>query len=292
MLRVSFKSVMPVLAVLSIASASQALTLKMEYDVTNPASWTGSTLADTQSFGSAMTPGAGGGGAGFGAPTYVASGAGLQNRAYLNFTQLGVLGYSNRDGASFNNPGPLAQGYTMEGYFRINSATLAVSTNTAIGSSQGTSFENQFLYVRGGDNYLASETQIRETTGSQTFFSSSIGLGAYIPMNTWFHLVKVMDTSSNNDVRYYVNGTLVATDTGLPDTTTYEYWSRGENWGNVGSSGREVRGVDYSLTRFYQGAMTAQEVTARYAAVALPEPASLSLLALGGLALLKRQRKP
>lgn len=305
-----------VVAVLAtgLALSASAVTLIREY---NANSGNASTLPDSSgSGGASLTPNAGNPRNGtvgavtftpadFAAPTYHASGAGPLNRAWYEFSQFGVMTGGNQGNILTVSPSdgyPDAEGYTYEGYFYFGASVLA-TVNSAIGSAQNTSAQNEFVYLGANSNALqGGETQTYQVLN--TFRNSGrSSINAFLPRDVWLHVVKVHDPFSGpvlgtngeqqGEVRWYVNGALVLTDTGwsVADPTGYltGYQGRGDGLGNVGLSGRELRGVGYSLTRFYRGAMTGAEVLAAYQTF-VPEPGGLCLLGLGGLLLARRRR--
>ncbi len=278
-----------VMGLLVCSGTAMAATLLIDYDVTS--GWNGTQVVDAKGFSGNLTPGSGSPRtqsgpnlvpADFGAPVRVASGAaGSTNRAYLSFQQVGTLTGSNRDGSSFS----LASGYTMEGYFFLPS-TYTIAENTGLGFSQGTSYENQFIMApRGTSTSLQSQTSTYNTS-TTNWYEVTSNINSIIPRDAWFDIMKVYDPSLSQ-VRYYINGVLKQTDSFVQSGNTL--WSRGESWGNVGTGGREVRGFSYAMTRFYDGVLTNQQILDEYTRV-VPEPASLSLLTLAGLALLRRRK--
>ncbi len=303
-----------VAAMVMYGLAAPGATLLMHYDVNNPLSWNGSQLVDLMGFGANLTPGAGNPRtqsnpntvpADFGTPVFVSSGAALPesatpkkslDRAYLSFQLFGVLTGSNKHQTIFNTglPGNAnVGGYTMEGIFFLATGYTATE-NTGIGFTQSSAGENQLIRVpRGTNTSLWSNSSVDNAAGgSQALEQFDSNINGIIPRDEWFHFVKVHDPVADQ-IRFYINGLLqpaltVAFD---PDSSALEYHAFADSYGNVGIAGREIRGIGYSMTRFYRGALSDAEIYANFLATSnIPEPTTLTLLALaGGLAWRRRR---
>jgi hypothetical protein len=281
-------------------SATPAATLILEYNAQN---WNGTSIPDSAPnapTGASIMPTAGtNSNSSYGAPVYVSSGAGPQSRPYFDFQKFGTLSNSGIGGSWLNSPdnNGTAQGYTMEGYFLLKSGSgLANITNTGIGFTQGTSNENQFIAFTGGG--LSSQTQTAtQQTGAESYRTETTDLNSVLPRDQWFDLVKVVDPVADN-VRFYLDGHLVLTDNSWSPTsplTPSVYRDRGEDYGSAGNLGRELEGLQYSLTRFYTGVLSDSQIAANYAQITFvaPEPGTLMLAIAGcaGLVLAGRRRK-
>ena len=294
-----------------VTTAASAATLIRYFDANDPASWNGSVLKDISgNLGTSLIPDDGTPQTGtprgipvtpadYAAPVYVASGAALpeaatpgksMDRAYLDFQKFGILA-----GGDFtpNNLGSVT-GYTYEGIFYLGTGATPYQAveNTAMGTTHGGN-DNTFLYMAGGTSTsLVSRTFVDDAAGGpQALRGAAIDITSIIPVGQWFHFVKVHD-AANNQILHYVNGVLQPSMTlSLTTTPAVEYHQFGEVWGNAGSDYRELRNVGYSMTRFYSGALTADEVYANFlASTTIPEPASVFALGLGCALAFRRRR--
>lgn len=300
---------------LAAGPAGLAVTLVGHYDVNNPASWTGTQLLNLVAPASnILTPDDGSPrvqsgpntvAADFGAPVYRGSGAattvppppgqGALNRAWIDFPKYGVLAGSNLDQKPLFHTGLAGNanigGYTLEGFFLMRTGYSATE-NTGIGFGQDTNGENQLIRVpRGTNTNLYSNSCVDNAVGDpQSLEQVDQNINTIIPREVWFHFVKVHDPALDQ-IRFYINGVPqpALTTTLDADNTALEYHAFGLNYGSAGQAGREIRGIGYSMTRFYRGAMTDAEILASFQQVAFPEPTSAVLLLLA-LPLLRRRR--
>jgi hypothetical protein len=302
-------------------SSQASITVLRDYDVSDPASWNGSTLSNTSGVGGLdpLTPDDGTPRiqsgpntvvADYGAPVYVASGgispvapplgATAVNHAYLSFQKYGILFGNDINGSgsqAFNldSVAPV-EGYTLEAFLRLNSGYSAAEA-TGVGFTAQAAGENQFIRVardtaNTGNTALTSNSQTDNTAGAggtQNQINSTIT--SVVPIGQWLHFVKVHDPVAEV-VRFYANGILVSTVAFAENGVEYNSnVFATELYGNVGINGREIRGVDYSLFRAYRGTATGSEVQGLFNEVAfVPEPSAMMLLATGALMLWRKRQ--
>ena len=110
-----------------------AATLVLSYDVNDPESCSGANLKDLAGHGKPLIPSGSKEDVDYGAPVYVAEGAGPANRAYFDFQKYGILSGSGTQGSLVNS----SDGYTMETYVRIP-FDVRVKDNAGVGAHNST----------------------------------------------------------------------------------------------------------------------------------------------------------
>ncbi|MFI4861702.1 MAG: LamG domain-containing protein [Phycisphaerales bacterium JB063] len=139
----------------------------------------------------------------------------------------------------------------------------------------------------------AGNGELRSTTHTGTGNLETFGDGGLLSTGTELHIVNTLDFGAGTNT-LYLNGTQVA-QVGIQagfDPTTYGATGDVQNW--LGRSQWGDPSLDASINEFniYDTALTANEVAANFAAgPTVPEPGSLALLGLGGLAILRRRRR-
>jgi len=227
----------------------------------------------------------------FGAPHYVPANG--DNRAYLDFDKYGMIALDGPGyGAGIYDS---TVGYTEMAYLYVSSA-MEVLQNAGIGAHHSYDDQCMFLYSwRGRGNFASSTVMTKD--GMKWSAASGFGVpswsdkdsvDAYIPRDRWFLFVKVHDIE-NQQVRYYIDDELAGWIDYEDDLTGFTY--QGTAIGVFGAGERNIRGLGVSYLAAYDCVLTDEQITASYAMLtAIPEPATMSLLALGGLALLRRRR--
>ena len=172
----------------------------------------------------------------------------------------------------------------------INDSSMTFSMMIKLNSTNNQSriFENGI----GGNNHLMVQhwnvggnriiIGFNDTATSQ-FFGTN-------PLNDlqWHHLVVVRDgTDVHNDATVYLDGTSLA------KTGTGGWGDRNSTTPNIasgadGTTQRLNAGIDE--VAFFSTALSASEVTSLYYAAVVPEPATMALLVLGSLVLLRRRK--
>ena len=147
---------------------------------------------------------------------------------------------------------------------------------------------------KGGYGLITNETQTEVyffTRGSgQAFAGYGLGIGNTLTPNTWNHVVGTLDATGY--MALYVNGVLI--DSG-PVGTTYLYQTDkplyiGGDPDNGYTAPYEFAGT-IDEVRILDRALTPAEVLYDHQHSLVPEPATLVVLALGGVGMLLRRRR-
>jgi len=212
-----------------------------------------------------------------------------------------VLGTNSASAGIFLSSSAI--GYTQVGYYYI-SKDMRAQVNAGIGGKHYTNWQNEFLYSlgieQGGNGSVTSWTAMR--TPGDVWWEQQDSLmdgqgNSIVPRDRWFQFVKVVDIV-NNEFRYYVDGELALTTYptwgGAPINLAagdYRFYGNDDLLGAIGTGpDRLVKGVGFSYFAGYDCVLTDEQIKASHAYLTgVPEPATMSLLALGGLALLRRR---
>ena len=228
----------------------------------------------------------------FGAPQYVPATG--DSRAYLNFDKYGMIALDGTGyGAGIYDS---TVGYTEMAYLYVSS-DMHVLQNAGIGAHHSYDDQCMFLYSSQGRNFHSSTVMVKDgmTWAAASGFGTPArpdkdNVNALIPLDRWFLFVKVHDVE-NQQVRYYIDDELAGWIDYEDDLTGFVY--QGTAIGAFGLNERNIRGLGVSYLAAYDCVLTDDQIKASYATLtAIPEPATMSLLALGGLALLRRRARP
>ena len=278
----------------TISDLFPALTPVVEYDVTN---WANNAIPNT---GSRTGTGSQVGGATvldesdwltygykvtsaneFGAPVYRID----EDRPYMSFEKFGHIKCS-RDSATTSNSFDFAVGYTLVGYYRITEE-FATFKEASIGVEYKSN-ENTLLEFGGNGGSPKSMHRVWGDDAKADDMSDVLPDG-------WFQIVKTFNTATKT-VDYYINDRhVLTTEYDFADGSSFEYL-----WGALGDIGvylpsnpvahHQVKGLDYGYFAAYNRVLSAEDVRDSYAYLTgIPEPMTMSLLVLGGLALLRRR---
>ena len=296
---------------ISLAASAPAATLLLEWDVAKPGSWKWDDAVNDKHGAWVVASSGGIADAGSMMPrdgwAYVDGGAGQVagslDRPYIEFVSMAYVTIEGQryDYTLFEHAD--RTGYSLVGYLYFSATGLHSQDNTGIGSAHDPYQQSLFLYYSPRDD--GSLLQSRTHMTRRDAFPSPSDSDRWVqrdfveekidqPMRgEWIQFVKVFDMEAG-EIRYYLNGNpvpvLVAPVVGI-DLDDYVFEGRGDVLGCFGSSGRRLEGMAFSYFAVYDGVLSVEEIRASYQYLTgVPEPATMSLLALGGLAMLRRRR--
>lgn len=173
----------------------------------------------------------------------------------------------------------LQQGFTVSAWISSTSTVESTVVNKTLGGVQTGWFIN-----------------VREGTGLGDFYVNGEDgriTGAYVTDGGWHHLVGTYDGDSGDEI-LYVDGTPVAWGTVAYSSINSQPWMIGGAQMDASyGGGFTTFSGDIDDVQIYDSALSASAVAFLYAnpGITAPEPATLSLLALGGLAMLRRRAR-
>jgi hypothetical protein len=172
----------------------------------------------------------------------------------------------------------LGSTYSYEGWFNYNiSPSFRLLVGTVAGRGTGSAFDAVEIW---GSSDASTKGKVFVHNGSSTITGTQVTTS-----NVWYYMAFTRTGSSVNVYLRGLNGqsenisgTLSPTFT----TTAFQVGQRNDNfWGFPGRID-EVAVYDYALTQ--------SQADLHFAAASIPEPASLMLIGLGGMAALVRRR--
>jgi len=292
---------------IGLMSSASAATLMLEWDAAN---WVAASPGDTfitnpglpwQEEHTGVTgyiPGTGGEHSGVDSgPLVFLSGTRFvdngDDRPYVDFHDQGWSGGPQNSHAIFNATGT---GYTEVTYLYMPHG-MTIGTNTGFGTFHVTDFQTALLRTWGGGGWMMfySNTAMKDADGNNLPLyvdGDEEGINGLIHgmYGQWYELVKVHDLAAG-EIRYYINGELaISTDWDPGEGSTYANTGDWIGWFG-GEPIRWIQGLGVSYFAAYDGPMSDAEVQNLHKTyMGIPEPATMTLLALGGLALLRRKK--
>ena len=167
--------------------------------------------------------------------------------------------------------------YSTALWFRTADATTGLFSISA--GDRGATGHDRHIYLSAGE--IAVRTWNNEIV-------TSPGGGATYNDGQWHHVVHVLDgTAPDAGQRVYIDGQLVAS--GAKSGSDFNWQDRAHvGFSNDAAGGNEHMNGTIDEVRIYTHALSQEEISAL---ATVPEPAALSLLALGGLGLLARRHR-
>ncbi len=218
------------------------------------------------------------------------------------------MSFSPVGGASAPSSGWINVGSTAGDTSALNSAAGATLFTDFRFDSHGVNNNNRLIYFSrdGNEGQARAELVINETSSGSGIYNFTAGGRAdatsgggtrdfvtssnqAISLNQWYSIAAVFDYE-DKFISIYLDGELIGSKENITvwasDLTDSSNGDVARIGRNHNTAGHVTYTGDLDNTRIYNHALTASEV----AAISIPEPGSLALLALGGLAILGRHR--
>ncbi len=166
-------------------------------------------------------------------------------------------------------------------------ADTTVAQGRLIGMGQDVAAQT-FDITLENDNWTGDKTSIGLRYGNGNMFWSGDQLGIDLIDGEFHHLAVVYDGTSVGNVKVYIDGQLATADFGNKNNSGQALAT--SDGVRIGATARST-GANYGFdgvideVKFFSHALTPEEV----AILAVPEPMSLALMAVGGMLLLRRR---
>lgn len=180
--------------------------------------------------------------------------------------------------------------FTISGWINVTEASVATFAQDRVASKRGSSgafFDLRFNDL--GDGAIGLSLEINTTVGSALAVSSTA-----MDMSGWFFFAVTRDATTGEVSFYYgtPDGAFSAAGSGIGRAGTIPDSTAAFMIGNTAANTQRAPNAAFSDFRIYDDVLTTSALkNIQYAALPIPEPGSLSLLAFSGAALAWYRRR-